>query len=335
MSTIKDVAREAAVSVTTVSHVVNATRPVAAETHARVSAVIARLGYRPSGIARALKANRTHALGMLVTTSANPFFAEVIRGVEAGCFDRGYTLILGNTGDVLDRLIAYWQTLAVRRIDGLIVMTTNAAPDFFDHLPKAGRLPVIALDTGDDRADSVVNDDSVLGGRIAGRYLAGKGFRRIACVTGPARHPRSAQRLIGFRDALAQAGLSLDPALTLESDLTISGGYRALDYFLALPGGLPDALFCFNDMLAMGALCAASEKGIGVPRDLSVMGYDDSEFAAFTAPRLTTIRQPAFLIGETAARILIEHLDKGVPLPHLVALAPELVERRSVASREG
>jgi DNA-binding LacI/PurR family transcriptional regulator len=333
VSTIKDVAREAGVSVTTVSHVVNATRAVAPETRARVSEVIKRLAYRPSGIAKALKANRTHTLGMLVTTSANPFFAEVIRGVEAGCFARDYTLILGNTGDRLGRLEAYWRTLAARRIDGLIVMTTNATPEFFERLAQDRRLPVIAVDTGDDRADSVINDDSVLGGRLAGRHLVARGFRSIACVTGPINHPRSALRLVGFRAALAEAGLELDAALTIESDLTISGGFHAMHELADRPGRFPEALFCFNDMLAMGVLCAAHERDLSIPRDLSVMGYDDSEFAAYTAPPLTTIRQPAFDIGETAARVLIEHLERRTPMPKAIALPPNLIERRSVGSR--
>lgn len=331
MATIKDVAREAMVSVTTVSHVVNATRAVAPATHARVSEVIRRLGYRPSGIAKALKSNRTHALGMLVTTSANPFFGEVIRGVEQGCFERGYTLILGNTGDVTEKLAAYWRTLAARRIDGLIVMTTNAAPDFFDLLAEEGRLPIIALDTGEDRGDCVINDDFLLGGQLAGQYLARRGFRRIACVTGPPDHPRSVRRLVGFQRALAEFGLSLAPDLSIESDLTIAGGYEAFARLASLPGGLPDAVFCFNDMLAMGALCAANERNIEIPRDLSVMGYDDSAFAAFTAPPLTTIRQPAFEMGETAARILIEHLETRRPMPASLALPPSLIERKSVA----
>jgi LacI family transcriptional regulator len=330
LATIKDVAREAGVSVTTVSHVVNATRSVAPDTHARVTDVIARLGYRPSGIAKALKANRTHAIGMLVTTSANPFFAEVIRGVEAACFERGYTLILGNTGDVLDKLSAYWRTLAARRIDGLIVMTTNATPEFFDLLAAEGRLPVVALDTADDRADSVVHDDSVLGGRIAGSFLVERGFRRIACLTGPADHPRSALRLVGFRQALAERGLSLDTSAIIESDLTISGGYRALGDLAARGTGLPEALFCFNDMLAMGALCAAHERGIVVPRDLSVLGYDDSEIAAYATPPLTTIRQPAFELGATASGVLIDALEGKAEMPRSVDLPPVLVERRSV-----
>lgn len=331
MTTIKDVAREAGVSVTTVSHVVNATRAVAPETHARVSEVIRRLGYRPSGIAKALKSNRTHAIGMLVTSSANPFFGEVIRGVEAGCFERGYTLILGNTGDVTEKLAAYWHTLAARRIDGLIVMTTNAAPEFFDLLAEERNLPVVALDTGDDRADCVINDDSEYGGRLAGRYLAGRKFKRIACITGPADHPRSARRLVGFRAALAETGRAVGAGMAIETNMSIEAGFRAMQTLAELPGGLPDALFCFNDMLAMGVLCAANERGLSIPRDLSVMGYDDSAIAAFTAPPLTTIRQPAFEMGETAARTLIEHLETREPMPQGLALLPTLVERRSVA----
>ena len=335
MATIKDVARDAGVSVTTVSHVVNDTRAVAPDTRARVEAAVRRLDYRPSSVARALKANRTHTLGMLVTASTNPFFAEVIRGVEAGCFAAGYSLILGNTGDYTERLISYWRTLAGRRIDGLVVMTTNAAPEFFRELGRHRRLPVIALDTGGDAADCVINDDSARGGQLAGKYLASQQFQRIAVVTGPARHPRSIERFEGFRQALAEEGLTLDPALVLDSDLTIQGGHKAVGALLDRSENRPDAIFCFNDMLAMGGLSAAHERGLEVPGDVSIMGYDDTELAAFTAPPLTTVQQPAFEIGRTAAEVMIEHLDAHRPMPRSITLEPKLIIRRSVGPAAG
>ncbi|MFN8830736.1 MAG: LacI family DNA-binding transcriptional regulator [Labrys sp. (in: a-proteobacteria)] len=335
MATIKDVARESGVSVTTVSHVVNDTRAVATETRARVEEAVRRLDYRPSSVARALKANRTHTIGMLVTTSTNPFFAEVIHGVETGCFEAGYSLILGNTGDVSERLLAYWRTLAGRRIDGLVVMTTNAAPEFFDELTNLRRLPVIALDTRSDAADCVIKDDSYIGGQLAGRHLASFGFRRIACVTGPAAHPRSIERLDGFRAGLAESGITLAPSLIRTSDLTIAGGHAAVFELLRLDAERPDAIFCFNDMLAMGGLRAAHEQGLDVPGDVSIMGYDDTEFAAFTAPPLTTVQQPALEIGRTAARAMIEHLDEGRALPRVISLEPRLVVRRSVGPAKG
>jgi len=339
LSNIKDVAREAGVSVTTVSHVVNGTRPVAPATQERVQKAISRLGYHPSGVARALKAQRTHTIGMIVTSSTNPFFAEVIRGVETACYDRGYSLILCNSGDVLDKLVGYLRALMMKRIDGLVVMTTNISQDFFHNLKTARRVPVVAIDTdpGHGAIDSVINDDSLLGGRLAGAYLAGRGFTRIACITGPRGHPRSEERLAGFAAALREAGRVLLPALSVPSDLTVGGGYRAMQTLLDLPPGAgPQAVFAFNDLLAMGALCAVNERRLRVPDDISIMGYDDIEYAAYTSSPLTTIRQPTFELGATAAEVLVAHLEQGVGIPHVLALKPTLCERRSVGrARDG
>lgn len=348
-ATLRDVARAAGVSASTVSHVVNETRPVAAATLRRVRAAIADLGYRPSAVARALKADRTGTVGMLVTSSTNPFFAEVIRGFEAGCFGRGYSVILGNTGDVAARLEAYRETLLAKRIDGLAVMTTNMDHGFLAGLAASRGLgasgglgasraaggsrpvPVVAIDTRPLPGVTVVTDDSVLGGALAGRYLCERGFRRIAVVTGPAGHPRSEQRLAGFRAALAEAGIAPDPDLAVVSDLTIGGGFAAVGELLGRGDGtLPEALFCLNDLLAVGALCALARRGLAVPRDISVIGYDDVELAAYTVPPLTTIRQPAAEIGRAAAGLLIDQIEGRADARPALALSPVLVERESV-----
>ncbi len=328
--TIKDVARAAGVSVTTVSHVLNATRHVAPRASARVRSAIAELGFRPSAVARALKADRTRSIGMLVTSSTNPFFAEVIRGVEEGCFARGYSLILCNTGDVSERLESYLTTLVAKRIDGLAVMTTNLDQRFFHRLGERRPLPVVAIDTLNVPDTTIVNDDSEAGGRLAGRYLVQRGFRRLAVIAGMEDHPRSRERLAGFRAALAEAGLNLDPALVLPSDLTVGGGFAAMQALLDRSGeDPPEAVFCLNDLLAVGGLCALDKRGLRVPDDISIIGYDDIELAAYTVPPLTTIRQPAAEIGRRAAEILIAQIESG-DVADSVALAPALVERESV-----
>ncbi len=328
--TIKDVAQAAGVSVTTVSHVVNATRHVAPRTSARVRSAIAELGFQPSAVARALKTDRSRSVGMLVTSSTNPFFAEVIRGVEEGCFARGYSLILCNTGDVSERLEAYLATLVAKRIGGLAVMTTNLDQRFFQRLGSRRPLPVVAIDTQGLPGTSLVNDDSEAGGRLAGRHLVQRGFRRLAVIAGKAAHPRSRERLAGFRAALAEAGLALDPALVLPSDLTVGGGFAAMQALLDRSGDdAPEAVFCLNDLLAVGGLCALDKRGLKVPEDISIIGYDDIELAAYTVPPLTTVRQPAAEIGRRAADILIAQIETG-SAPRRLALAPTLVERESV-----
>ena len=329
--TIKDVARVAGVSVTTVSHVVNGTRHVAPRTSERVRAAISDLGFRPSAVARALKADRTRSIGMLVTSSTNPFFAEVIRGVEEACFARGYSLILCNTGDVTERLESYLATLVAKRIDGLAVMTTNMDHRFFYRLSERRPVPVVAIDTLDVPDTTIVNDDSEAGGKLAGRYLLERGFRRFAVLAGMADHPRSRQRLEGFRAALAERGVALSPERVLPTDLTVGGGFAAMQDLLdRCEANPPEAVFCMNDLLAVGGLCALSQRGLRVPEDLSVIGYDDIELAAYTVPPLTTIRQPAAEIGRRAAEILVEQIENGVTAAETLALPPTLVERHSV-----
>ncbi|HUG61433.1 MAG TPA: LacI family DNA-binding transcriptional regulator [Methylomirabilota bacterium] len=334
MATIKDVARHANVSFTTVSHVINETRPVAVETAERVRAAISELGYLPSDVARALKSKRTRIVGMIVTTSTNPFFAEVTGGVERACFARGYSLMLCNTDDVEARLDGYLDTLFAKRIDGLVVMTTNASQGFLRRLVDIERVPVVAIDAAPGTARTVVNDDSDLGGRLVGRFLAERGFTRIGCLAGPEGHPRVRERLGGFTRALGDAGLSLDPALLLHAPMTIEGGSRTASVLASLPADRrPDVLFCFNDLMAIGALRAAHDAGLRVPDDLSIVGYDDIEFASHTIPPLTTVRQPTVDIGGSAARLIIDHLETGGALPPALSLPPSLVVRGSVRER--
>lgn len=219
-------------------------------------------------------------------------------------------------------------------------MTSNADPGFLDDVQaRAPDLPLLLLDPDPRPGACTVTDDSVMGGRLAARLLAERGFRRIACITGPGRHPRSRARLAGFVEELGKADLTLDPARMREADLTIAGGYAAaadlldaspLDPGLPDGGDAPDAIFAFNDLMAAGVLRAAAERGLTVPDQLSVLGYDDIELAAYLTPPLSTIRQSAGLLGARAAELLIDHLEDGRPLPDLLSLPPDLVLRASV-----
>lgn len=328
--TIKDVARAAGVSVTTVSHVFNGTRPVAAETHARVREAIDALGYYPSILARALKGERTGTIGMLATSSTNPFFAEVISGVEERCFEQGYSLILCNTREDRERMNAQLATMLQKRIDGLIVMTTNYDPSFFQDLRGLRGLHLVAIDTEDLDQVVVVNDDSELGGRLAANYLTKRGFRHIGVLAGPKRHPRANRRLKGFADALSDAGLKLDDSLIHRTDLTLGSGDKAMQRLLAQQQSAPEAVFCMNDLTAIGAMHAARQAGLAIPREISVIGYDDIEMASYSEPQLTTIRQPTLEIGQTAAKRLIALIEGEEESSEAVALPPRLIERQSV-----
>jgi LacI family transcriptional regulator len=331
MVTIKDVAKRANVSFTTVSHVINKTRPVSSETASRVNAAIADLGYFPSDVARALQSNRTRTIGMIVTTTSNPFFGEVIRGVERACFDHGYALMICNTDDVAQHLVAYMRTLFAKRVDAIVVMTSNASPEFFRRLGQIKRVPVVAIDAPADTVASVFSDDSILGGSIVGDFFATKGFRRIGCVSGPKDHPRMIDRRIGLGAALDRHGLTLDDDLMVYTELTMDGGVAAAKTLLDRPHAKrPDAIFALSDVMAIGLLHGAHQLGLNVPYDVSVVGYDDIELAGYTFPPLTTVRQPAADIGAAAASAVMRFLDADEPLPRSVMLKPELIVRQSV-----
>ncbi|WP_299231117.1 LacI family DNA-binding transcriptional regulator [uncultured Halomonas sp.] len=330
MIRLKDVARQSGVSVTTVSHVVNGTRRVAPATRVRVQRAIAELGYRPDSIARALKSNRSRTIGMIVTAANNPFFAEIIRGVEDHCSAHGYGLMLCNTGDADARQLTYLQALRDKRVDGLIVMTAHSGPDFLAALARQP-LPTVLMDadpTGGEEI-AVVNDDSRLGARLAIEHLLARGLTDIALLTGPASHPRSRERLAGALETLAEAGIRPPKARIVATNLMADGGHQAMLRLLAA-GSPPEALFAFNDLVAIGAMRAAHEHGLALPDDLSVVGYDDIELGRYLTPALTTVHQPVYELGAMASAQLIERMEHGSPLQPVLRLDPSLVIRESV-----
>ena len=231
--------------------------------------------------------------------------------------------------DQLRNVIDEFVVLLMKRIDALVVMTANTDPEFYRELWTLDDLPMVVLDSDAEMVACVVGDDSVMGGRLAAQFLVDREFRRIGFLTGPVGHPRSRDRWKGCRQVLREAGIVLDSVLKVTGELTISGGYMAMQDLLQL--GCPDALFAFNDLMAMGAYRAAAEAGLTIPRDLSIIGYDDLEIAAYLNPALTTIHQPSFGLGAKAAEILIEHLEKKTELPATLTLEPRLVVRDSVA----
>jgi LacI family transcriptional regulator len=294
-----------------------------------VERAIRELGYQPSFLARALKGKRTKTIGMLVTSSTNPFFAEVVSGVEEGCFRRGFNLILCISRDQRGRQLSYLDMLMQKRIDALVVMTVSRDSDFQQALGRLGDLPKVILDSEPFPNACAIGDDSVLGGRLATDFLIERGFQQIGCLTGPQRHPRSRDRFRSFEDAMRATGRPINSDWIVASDLTASGGYEAMTRIFDA-GPPPSALFAFNDLMAMGAYPAVMERGLSIPGDISVVGYDDLEIATFLFPALTTIRQPSFDLGLKAAEILIRHLEDKIEIPPLIQLMPELIVRDSV-----
>ncbi|MDP9898328.1 LacI family DNA-binding transcriptional regulator [Variovorax ginsengisoli] len=332
MATIKDVALQAGVSVTTVSHVVNTTRHVSTAVRERVELAIRELGYVPSAVARSLKSNTTRTLGMLIPNSSNPYFAEIVHAVEARCFAAGYTLILCNTDDAPARQSVYLKVLAERRIDGLIVVSTGDDDALVAQLHGL-QMPAVLLDREiDDPGCDLVETAHKDGALLAMQHLLALGHRRIACIGGPAHVIAGELRVQGWRQALANAGvLPEGDALLWRGGFTSQGGHEAMRAILSSPGARPSAVFACNDLMAMGALRAAHEVGLRVPDDLSVVGFDDIELCAYTSPPLTTVAQPKARIGALAVDMLLERVSGQRHQPHQMVLPAELRVRASTA----
>ncbi|OGB29380.1 MAG: LacI family transcriptional regulator [Burkholderiales bacterium RIFCSPLOWO2_12_FULL_61_40] len=329
MSSIKDVARRANVSISTVSHVVNATRFVSESSRKQVETAIRELGYVPSAVARSLKSNSTKTLGMLIPNCTNPYFAEIVRSVEDHCFGAGYTLILCNTDDEPRRQSVYLQVLSEKRIDGLIIISTGNDSELLA-LVEGLTIPTVLLDRAINHVQcDLVETAHVQGAMMATEHLIALGHKRIACIGGPADLNSSIQRIQGWRNALSKADLSHEAAqLVWHSDFTSQGGFDAMKRVMQSPVK-PTAVFVCNDLMGIGALSAAHEAGIRVPQEMSLVGFDDIELAHFTSPPLTTIVQPKQRMGVLAVDMLLERIQSKRQQAKQVLLQPTLVVRAS------
>lgn len=331
MATIRDVARAAGVSVSTVSHVVNGTRVVLPETKSRVLAAMQELNYTPNRLARSLRNRQTATLGVLLPNSANPYFAEVLLGIETACFDLGYNVIIGNAIDNPEREEAHLKVLLSRQVDGLLLISTGAYQRSLKLL-AAYKTPFVLVDRASMLPDiDEIVTDNYAGGALAARYLLELGHRRIGCITGPSALTPSADRVTGYFDTLRDAGIMPDPLLARAGDFQPEGGYAACRELLRL-GERPTAIFACNDLMAIGALRAIDEAGLRVPDDLSLVGYDDIPLISFVVPALTTVAQPSRELGQVAVRRLVQRLQTpGLPAERSV-LPVSLIVRDSCRS---
>ena len=332
---VRDVAAAASVSVGTVSNVLNRPEKVSPETVARVLAAIDELGFVRNDAARQLRAGRSRSIGLVVLDVRNPFFTDVARGAEDRAAEDGTTILLGNSDENPDRERSYLDLFEEQRVHGVLISP------MVDDLPRLGRLrargvPVVLVDReSDDRSFSSVAVDDVVGGAQAVRHLVESGRRRIAFVGGPTSIRQVADRLEGARRAAAEApGVRLEVIQT-ESTTVLEGraaGERIRD---RAPEDRPDAVFAANDLLAMGVLQALVMLGdTRVPDEIALSGYDDIDFAQAAVVPLSSIRQPAWLIGYTAVDLLLREARHGADfMPDQVQFQPELVVRDSTRAR--
>jgi len=330
MATIKDVAKLAGVSTSTVSHVLNDTRFVSEAKRKLVDDAVRELNYRPSSIARSLKVQCTKTLGMLVTASRNPFFAEVVHGVERRCYERGYTLFLSNTEGDVQRMETSLDALEEKRVDGLLLLCSEVNDGIIRLLEAERSVPIVVFDWGPE-SDNVdrIYDNSLYGGYLATKHLIDMGHTEIGCITGPMERRSAKERVEGFYKAMDEAGLMVRSDWVIAGDYDCEGGVQAM-VGLSEMEKQPGALFVCNDMMALGVLSEASRQGLRVPEDLSVIGYDDIYLARYASPPLSTIKQPKTELAAMAVDTLIDRLDSKRAEGKMIIIEPELIERASV-----
>lgn len=328
--TMEDVAERAGVSVTTVSHVINRTRPVSEELRTRVLAAMDELGYRPNLLARSLRRGRTHTIGMILPDNVNPFFAEVARGVEDTAFGQGYSVVICNTDGDLDKESFYASLLAEKRMDGIIFVAAGGSAEQVRALQDRGMLVVVVDRELPEVAVDQVLTDNAHGGYLATRHLIELGHRRIGCITGPSDVTPSAERVTGYRRALEEAGIPIDERIIVRGDFQCESGYRVAQHLLTLAQP-PTAIFACNDLMAIGAISAAVSLGYRIPEDISVVGFDDIRLSSYTNPPLTTVHQPIYEIGVLATTILLERMKDRTMPPSRRVLETHLIVRQSTA----
>ena len=320
--TMRDVARQAGVSVATVSRAFNEGSTVRDLTRDRILEAAARMRYVPNATARSLTTTTTECVGVLLPNLYGEFYSEVIRGVEGAVRERGYHTLLSSVHDGPAELVAALRALA-GRVDGLVVMSPDLEADVLEANLPAG-LPVVLLGAAVPGHSAVVVDNAAAADEMV-RHLAGLGHRRVAIVNGAAGNADARARLAGYRRAVRACGLEADAALEAAGDFTESSGYAAARRLLE--GERPTAVFAANDSMAIGALRAFREAGLEVPRDLALAGFDDIPVAEYVTPALTSVHVPIHEMGRLAVGLVLEDGPARA-----VTLATRLVLRESCGS---
>jgi LacI family transcriptional regulator len=332
-ATLRDVARVAGVHPGTVSRALNPqTRGLVNErTARRVQAAAEELGYRPNPIARGLRTNRSNTVGVLVPDLLNPLFAAVVRGIEDGLREAGYTPLIANTDNDAERERVAYEAMSARQVDGFIAATARRDHWLLADQVQSGPKLVLVNRRVDSDAIPAVTGDDHKGVRLAVEHLIELGHRRIAHLAGSQTLYTGWSRYEGFVDAMQAAGVAIDPGLVVYSNaFTEREGARCCSQLLERRRDFT-AIVAGNDLLALGCYDALQARGLRCPDDVSVVGYNDMPFVDRFRPPLTTVRVPHYELGATAAELMLEQLQEHEAPPRQLLLAPELVVRGSTA----
>ena len=331
LATIEDVAAIAGVSIATVSRAVNEPAKVADATRRRINEAIARTGYTTNAMARSLRMRRSKMILILAPDVGDPNFSNILVGLETEASKRGYGVLIGNTQNDPTRETDYLRFINSNQADGLILLTGHL-PFGYREVGTGARLPPMVAVNEPISSEDVpfVGVDNFEGARLATEYLISQGHRRIAFIGRSTSREVNELRESGYRAALGDAGIAIDPKLILEGDGTTEGGRQAAEHMF-VRDVLPSAFLGVNDATALGIIIALNARGYDLPRQFSVMGFDDISFASFVTPALTTMKQPRSKIGEAAMNLLLAVLE-GRPIEQRkVLLRSELILRNSVA----
>lgn len=335
MATIKDVAREAGVSIATVSRVLNDTNWGTPATRARVIEASKKLGYRANSLARSMVKGQSGMIALVIPDVRNPFFTDVARGVEDVANKYDYRVLLCNTDENPDKERNYLEALRSKIVDGFIISVASDKDRVLKKVVRDG-LPFVFIDRKCPgiSADAIVVDNRD-GAFKAVSHLIDLGYRRIAIIAGKRDTLPGQERLQGYLDAHEQAGIKVDERLIKEGGFTKDGGFEAASALLSL-AQRPTAIFVSNNAMTIGCLKALVQAGIKIPNDMAVVGFDDSDWAEFFSPPLTVVRQPTYTIGSLAGEILFQRIKGIAPAERKeIVLRPELVIRGSCGAERG
>ncbi len=331
MATIKDVAKQAGVSVTTVSRVLNGTAPVNIKTKEKIMQAIDTLQYSPSIMAQGMRTKKSKTLGVLVPDYMNPFYHELFKYIEDAVRQEGYHMLTISTQEEVEDENSYITDLVNRNVDGIIVCSYKGEKETITYLLQLAKtMPVIFLDHFDIKQSiNAVFTDGYNGIKEVTKHMIDKGHKNIAFIRPPVRYQVANDRYEGYKDAMQVARLPVNEELIYEGNYHIESGYAAAKYFLTQAKVKPTAIVSATDLMAIGAVNFIKSQGLSMPEDIAVAGYDDIYISKLMTPPITTYRQPIAQMAQTAVQIFIHKINHPTANNRQVMLAGHLMVRRS------
>ncbi|KNF07865.1 transcriptional regulator, LacI family [Gottschalkia purinilytica] len=332
MANIKDVAKLANTSITTVSRVLNNSGYVKEETKERILKVIKELNYNPNALARGLVTDVTKTIGLLLPDITNPYFANIAKAVEDAASKYDYSVFLCSTNGEIDKEIRYLEVLNQKRVDGIIYGTVIDGDEGIKKV-KSMNIPVVVLDRGMDKLQiDTVMVDNIKGAFLATKYLMDNGHKNIAFIGGPNNTKTSLDRKKGYIKFLKSKNVEIDKNLISYGDFQIESGFNAMKQLIDRKVKI-DAVFVANDLMAIGAINYLSKKGIDVPEEISVIGFDNVGLSSLTTPKLTTIEQPISEMSKISIELIMDQILEEENKYREIKLTPKIIVRESVSKK--